>query len=284
MIDTVICSEDECGTGCRVIAVSASFVGAWLVYGLSRFFWLRQSKVYRDLSPGERAAWDTRTVSTVHSMLTGVWAIVCLVSATYYMPHWSVGQPTGTLSIDTSIVENGPPGAAAREFDAFFFGGNFQMEMLLCVSLGYFLQDSLVIVGVRGELWKLEDIIHHGTILFNLSTALLARTFLPYITWAYLAEMSTPLHNIRYYLERIGLQSLALDLVFVVTFLLVRPISFTWLIMHMAQHYEAWSHSLPALFIVSIALLFFALNYYWTSLVVRGVVNALRPSAKPKEA
>lgn len=280
--------EDECGISCRLIAVFVSFVGAWICYGMSCFVWNRASVMYRSLPADEKAAWDTRTVSTLHSIVTGVWAIICLTSATYHMPSWSVGQPTSMYVLPAeaahdAVLSNGTgdmgfaSDSMIRGAKEFFFGGNYQMELMLCASLGYFLQDSLVIMGVRGALWKYEDLVHHVTVLANLMTALIARTFLPYITWVYLAELSTPLHNLRYYLERFGRSSMVLDATFSLIFLVVRPISFTWLIVHIVQHFELWSHSFAAYMILAVACFFFALNYYWTLLVIRGIVDALKP-------
>ena len=238
-----------------VAAVAASsFVVSWATYYGSRSVSAALSKVYRGMASDEKAAWDTRVVSSVHATVLFVGAV------------WSL------LSAVRAASEAGHEATFVR-------GANFLMETFMSISLGYFLQDFLVIVSVRGALWSVPDVLHHILSLAVILVCLSTQTFLFYVMWAMLGEASTPLLNLRYIFGKLGVAVPVVDYLFVAAFFTSRPVNMIFNLAHAFAYYHTWSHLSAAYFQVAFGLLFAALQFYWGYLVILGILDTLRTPA-----
>ena len=242
-----------------VLPIAAtSFLLSWVTYYGSRSVSAALSTVYRTMAPDEKAAWDTRVVSSVHATILfcgGLWSIVTAVRTASEAGHEAT----------------------------FVRGANMLMEFLMAMSLGYFIQDFLVIVTVRGALWSVPDVVHHIVSLTVLVVCLSTQTFLFYTMWAMLGEASTPLLNVRYILGKLGMTVPVVDYLFVATFFTSRPVSMVLNIGHALFHYSTWAHLTVAHFQIVFGIIFAALQFYWAYLVILTIRDTFRP-ARPVPA
>jgi hypothetical protein len=245
-----------------VVAVAAvagtSFALSWACYYCSRAASAWLFEAYRAMAADEKAAWDTRIVSSVHAVLLFVGAA------------WSLVQAAA--------------GAAEAGHEATFVrGANLLMELCMAMSLGYFAQDLTVILWVRGALWSLPDVVHHIVAVAVLLVCLSTQTFLFYVTWAMLGELSTPWLNARWLLAKLGRAVPAVDAVFVATFFPSRPVSMLLNLAHALAHYRSWSHLAVAHVQLGFGVVFAALQFYWAYLIVLAIRDTLT-AARPKHA
>ena len=238
-----------------IVAVAAtSFALSWMTYYGSRTFSNALSKVYRGMAADEKAAWDTRVVSTVHAMVLFGGAV------------WTLG------AVATAAAEAG--------YEATFVSGaHTLMQVFMAISIGYFLQDALVIVSVRGALWSPADLVHHAVAVAVLLVCLTTQTFLVYTMWAMLGEASTPLLNLRYIFGKLGLVVPVVDYLFIAAFFTSRPVNMILNLGHAIAHYHRWSHSTVAHFQLGLGIVFAALQFYWAYLVALAIRDSIRPKA-----
>ena len=244
----------DSATAAMMAVAASSFVVSWLCYFGSRSFSSALFKVYRAMPPDEKAAWDTRVVSSIHALVSFVGAV------------WSM------VRVASLVAEVGPEAAFIR-------GANMLIETFFAISIGYFLQDFLVIVIVRGALWSLPDLVHHTIAVAGLVVCLSTQTFLFYTMWAMLGEISTPLLNLRYICSKLGVTVPAIDYLFVASFFTSRPVNMVINLGHALRYYSSWSHLSAANLQFGIGLAFAALQFYWGYLIVRAIIDTLWPPA-----
>jgi len=187
--------------------------------------------------------------------------------------------------------------------EAMVYSTDSLMQLVLACSLGYFVQDLIVILYERGVLWVIPDVVHHcvcilqivlcfynGSFYFytmcvqkapTMSRAVLRfPCFFFFCRWALLGELSTPILNIRWMNEKLQSKSTLIDALFLMSFFVSRPISYILMVklfrridcFEKRKHLQIWSaianyHYWSMSTIVHIQLTFGVLmtllNLYW---------------------
>ncbi|XP_029467662.1 calfacilitin-like [Rhinatrema bivittatum] len=120
---------------------------------------------------GTRAwRWRNLSVSMVHSLLTGTWALLCIFQAPEML---------------TNISD----------------GGTALASLLTCVSLGYFTADTvdMVVNGQSGASW--EFLLHHALVVPCFFYATVTRRYVPGAAIALLVEVNSVFLHIRLLLK-----------------------------------------------------------------------------------
>lgn len=143
---------------------------------------------YELLSPGVQADWNSRLPSTVHAIAS--------VIGVYYPALCSNRHLENRVLYfdDRLFVPHGVTGVGPVFFMALF--------------VGYLLADAVVVILHRKEIeMPGVTMIHHGFACVSWCFALLLQTMQWYACFWLLAELSTPLANLRWYLAKTNVDS-----------------------------------------------------------------------------
>ncbi|KAK1157555.1 TLC domain-containing protein 1-like [Acipenser oxyrinchus oxyrinchus] len=165
--------------------------------------------------------WRNLTVSLVHSLLTGPWAVLCVFSS-----------PEMTSQIYSSYTTVD--------------------YLLVCISSGYFVQDAadIILSGQSRASW--EFLVHHAMVLLCFMYAIYSHHYVGGTVVALLVEVNSVFLHTRLLLKLASAQDSGLyrvnkyiNLVTYVTFRLSAQFYLTW---YIVQHFHTLDHAAFFLF------------------------------------
>lgn len=210
---------------------------------------------YKKLSKAEKIEWDNRGFSTVH-------AIVVSVTAAYLL-FWS-----------DFFKDEGPYGPVV-------FRSSILSQVILGVSIGYFISDLAMILWVYPALGGKEYVLHHLLSMISLSLSLYSAQAHFYLYVVLFSEITTPFVNLRWYLNMAGMKNSKAyvfnGILLFFGWLFARVLLFVYFFFHIYQHYdqvkEVFAAGFYFLFIAppSLALM----NLFWFYKIAKGMLRTL---------
>lgn len=255
---------------------TTAIVGYPVFYNLSAHFTPRIphcGECYSRFSKGGRADWDSRLPSNVQAVIAVLGTYYPSLLSTVFLEdrvnHWDP-----RLWVPYGVTGLGPT----------WFMGLF---------VGYLLADLVVVV----KHWKEVDMpavntIHHVLAVCSWSLSLHLHTMQWYACIWLMAELSTPLANLRWYLVRAGLRTNSNLYLFVgswlfSTFFVVRilPIPFMIWLFWQYDSVDAFHSGGPVALTwwSSMLLCNCALQWYWWSKMLQAIIRKLGCCGAPEE-
>nr|CAH8870974.1 unnamed protein product [Trichobilharzia regenti] len=217
----------------------------------------RYFKAYEDLPRKQYLEWNTRLLSTVHSIFILLISVYCLL-------------------FNKKMHE-----------DKFFYS-DFLSDFGICISCGYMIYDCCtMIMYMKGaSLWAF--LIHHSVVVWGSSELLTNRIGKYYAYLKFLTELSTPFINIRWYLRTCGYSSkhkyvAVTTILFAITFILTRNIGAIpfWYALIYDMHHQATEAQ--RIFLTSTFKLYFflgivldILNIFWGAIICSMLWQAIK--------
>nr|XP_057915890.1 TLC domain-containing protein 4-B-like [Doryrhamphus excisus] len=155
------------------ISVTSFLTFQWLFHKVSPWVSVRISPGFRGLSDKQKVEWNSRTVSTLHALLVGIFCLYILLfdDAVNEDPVW--GDPT---LVKTNVA----------------------------ITTGYLISDLLLIFYYWKAIGDKFFVVHHLAALYAYYYVL-GQGMLPYFAnFRLLAEFSTPCVNQRWFFEVLG--------------------------------------------------------------------------------
>lgn len=214
------------------------------------------SSTYLKLSKLEKVEWDNRGFSTAH-------AIVVSAIAGYL------------LFLSDLFRDDGPYGSSV------VFRSSIFSQVILGVSIGYFIADLAMILWFYPALGGKEYVLHHLLSMSSLAMSVYSGQGHFYLYVVLFSEITTPFVNLRWYISKAGMKnSSAYVLNGVLLFLgwlIARVLLFIYFFVHLYLHYdqvkEVFTIGFYYLFISPPALAL--MNLVWFYKVVRGLLRTL---------
>ncbi|XP_054650374.1 TLC domain-containing protein 1 [Dunckerocampus dactyliophorus] len=176
--------------------------------------------------------WRNLSVSMVHSLLTGPWALACAVT-------W--------------------PPEMLNELHSYHTPSSY---LLVCVSTGYFVQDSadIILAGHGRGSW--EFLVHHALVIPTFLYALYTRLYISTVVVALFVEVNSVTLHLRLLLKRAGATSSTVyhinKVINMCTFIIFRLCSQLYLTWYILRRYSWLPHAsffLAALMAMNVMIL-----------------------------
>jgi len=230
-----------------------SFVTCWGIYFISDVLFARLLPFYSKLSKGDRTEWGSRVVSTLHAFVATYGSFLALYT-------------------DHNVFTQDP------------FGRCTQCDWWLKVSIGYFLYD-MVLVMTEKQIRSMGTIIHHILGIVGFSASMAGGQVLYFTLLQNSTELTTPFVNNRWFLaaskqsnsQAYMINGLVMTFAFVMYRAVIVPIAASYAFY---AHWDKYQRVTIVLYfllpfcVIGITLL----NFYWTSLMVKGLLRHLSKS------
>jgi len=220
-------------------------------------------KSYRGLSAVDKWDWDTRIGSSIHAAASTALAVY-VVGTSGVVPGLGYPPLRGPASLFTSPLTHAAVG----------------------LSLGYFIADTFALVYYYPLLPHTNELMmHHLTCLACLAVAFFTRHGHMYIEMMVATEVTTPLINARWYLDKAGRKSGAAykanGLAIVVAWFFGRICIFPPFAYHVATTLDGFLLMAPPAIVLTLLCpsLLAALNVMWFRQIVRGAIKMFTPKA-----
>ncbi|KAH7427156.1 hypothetical protein KP509_10G032100 [Ceratopteris richardii] len=241
-----------------VLWLSSVFIGivaCTLIYRGMKASSPRIFPAYLKLSQAEKIEWDNRGISTFH-------AIIVSAVAWYLIFYSGFFQHEDSKS---SVV----------------FRSSIFSQMILGVSIGYFLSDLAMIIWFYPALGGIEYVLHHFLSMTSLALSIYSGQAHLYLYLVLFSEITTPFVNLRWYLSLSGMKNSRLylynGLMLFFSWLFARVLLFVYLFSHIYLHYEQVKEIFPAgfyyLFIAPPALAL--MNVLWFYKILKGLIRTI---------
>ncbi|XP_067107702.1 TLC domain-containing protein 4-B [Osmerus mordax] len=245
-----------------LISVSSFFTFQWLFHRVSPGISSRVSKGFLTLSDKQKVEWNSRTVSTLHALVVGLFCLYILRfdDAINDDPVW--GDPT-LVKINVGITS------------------------------GYLISDLLLIFYYWKAIGDKFFVVHHLAALYAYYYVL-GQGMLPYFAnFRLLAEFSTPCVNQRWFFEVLGYpksskpniaNGVAMAVVFFVVRIAVMPLYYSrmWSVYGTEAFYRLPCSGRVAWICSSICL--DVMNTMWMHKIARGCYRVMLSGRRPKSA
>ncbi|KAG5146554.1 hypothetical protein JHK84_032097 [Glycine max] len=152
-----------------------------IVYRLTAILSSLLFKGYDKLSSAQKIEWNNRGFSTFHALFASFMSFYLLVLSDIFNKD----------SHEELIINR---------------SSTFS-NLVLGISIGYFLADLAMILWHFPALGGLEYVLHHGLSMFSIIQSLLSGQGLIYILMVLFSESTTPFVNLRWHLDIAGLKS-----------------------------------------------------------------------------
>ncbi|XP_076956548.1 uncharacterized protein LOC143631794 [Bidens hawaiensis] len=207
------------------------------------------------LENAKKLEWKNRGFSTIHAIFVAIGAAYLLVISDLFDEHvreeWIINR-TSALS-----------------------------DAILGISVGYFLTDLVMIIWTYPTLGGSEYFLHHGLSLLAIGQSLLSGLVQFYILFVLFTEITTPLVNLRWYLDVAGKKNSTLYMLngvaLFVGWLVARVLLFIFFFSHMYAHMYQIKHIYPMGFYstVMIPSALALMNLFWFWKIAKGMVKTL---------
>jgi len=219
---------------------------------ISSKYWKKYATLSREL----RMEWDSRIMSSTHSIIVTTLSFVCLLY-------------TKELIEDTMS------------------GQNNLAKLTLSITVGYMVADTCSMPLYWRGAPLIIYIIHHGVAIIAFYTSVHFRVVSFFAILRLTCELSTPFANQRWFYLHLGRKfnefiTMFNSVVFAVTFFLVRNVTipyFWWkyVLIYNTEQYIRMERRVPTCFItlVGSSIILDVLNLYWSKKVYRGSFKAV---------
>ncbi|KAG9443415.1 hypothetical protein H6P81_014755 [Aristolochia fimbriata] len=217
-------------------AVVSGILMCKFVYGVSA--WISSNfKCYKKLSEEVKVEWNNRCFSTAHAIFASVAAFYLVWLSNLFHSH-----SDHELMINRSSIAS---------------------NSVLSFSIGYFVTDLGMILWHFPALGGKEYILHHSLSMYAIFLSLISGQGQIYILMVLFTEVTTPLVNLRWYLDAAGLKSstayVANGIALFLGWLVARVLFFIYFFTHMYFHFDQVKTIFPLGFYSILTLL---LHYF----------------------
>ncbi|XP_051134420.1 uncharacterized protein LOC127253731 [Andrographis paniculata] len=235
-------------------AISAGVLMCKIVYDFTDVISSSFIKAYRKLNRKEKLEWNNRGFSTFHAIVAATGSLYLLFLSDLF-----------SQADDELIINRTSP----------------LSDTLLGVSIGYFLSDLAMIFYHYPALGGVEYVIHHVLSLCAIIQSLISGQAQFYILLVLFTESTTPLVNLRWYLDISGRKSsktyIYNGVALFFGWLAARIILFVFFFYHMFVYFDQVKLVYPlgfySLLVVPPAMA--AMNVFWFWKIARGMVKTL---------
>ncbi|RZC82671.1 hypothetical protein C5167_045457 [Papaver somniferum] len=257
------------------VSMLAGIIMCKIVYEVTGLVSLLLFKGYSGLSKAHKIEWKNRGFSTFHAFVVTI--------AAFYLVLFSDLFVDG--SSDVSIVKR----------------NSTLSNTILGISIGYFVTDLSMILWLFPALGGLEylshnslaQVLHHGLSMFSILLSLISGEGQIYILMVLFSECTTPLVNLRWYLDLAGqkgsklymFNGSAMFLSWLVLFTLLgntmflvgRIFLFIYLFVHMFLHFDEVKEIFPLGFysLFAVPPVLSVMNAYWFWKILKGLIKTL---------
>uniref|UniRef100_A0A3Q2STN6 TLC domain containing 4 n=1 Tax=Fundulus heteroclitus TaxID=8078 RepID=A0A3Q2STN6_FUNHE len=273
------------------ISVVSFFTFQWLFHRVSPWVSVRISPGFLGLGDKQKVEWNSRTVSTFHALLVGIFCLYILFfdDAVNEDPVW--GDPTlvkTNVAITTGYLISGKRNMLFYYFSNFSsFKMNDHNYKLCCLCLS----DLLLIFYYWKAIGDKFFVVHHLAALYAYYYVL-GQGMLPYFAnFRLLAEFSTPCVNQRWFFEVLGYpkssrpnmaNGVAMAVVFFVVRIAVMPVYYSR--MYAVYGTEAfylvpWGGRVAW---IGSSICLDVMNIMWMHKITRGCYKVLRSARRSK--
>ncbi|KAF8412733.1 hypothetical protein HHK36_000702 [Tetracentron sinense] len=236
-------------------AVLGGIFACKMVYDLTRLISTCYFKSYVGFTKIQRIEWNNRGISTIHAIFITVMSLYFVFWSDLYSDHQLLGLVT--------------------------FRSSPLSTFSLGVSVGYFLADLGMIFWLYPSLGGMEYVLHHLLSIVAVAYAMLSGEGQLYTYMVLISEATTPVVNLRWYLDTAGMKRsttyLINGVVIFFAWLVARIILFLYLFYHVYLHYDQVNHTHPfglfLLFVVPSVLA--VMNLMWFGKIIKGLKKTL---------
>lgn len=237
------------------ISIISGIIMCKIVYELTGWISSLYFKVYNDLTKSQKIEWDNRGFSTFHAILAA--------AVSFY------------LIVFSDTFKDGGPG------DLMINRRSVLSDAMFGISIGYFLADLGMILWLFPSLGGKEYMLHHGLSLYAILLSLISGQGQIYILMVLSTEITTPLVNLRWYLDLAGQKSSTLyiynGVAMFVGWLVARILFFVYIFYHMYQHFDQVKMIFPLGFysVLLVPSMLAVMNVIWFRKILRGMMKTL---------
>ncbi|MCO5567086.1 hypothetical protein L7F22_020771 [Adiantum nelumboides] len=238
-----------------LLSVSSGIIACKLIYSVMKASSPALFHAYSKLSKAEKIEWDNRAFSTCHAIVVSATAWYLLIFSGFFQ-------------------DNGPYGPVV-------FRSSLLSQMMLGVSVGYFLSDLAMILWFYPALGGKEYVLHHLLSIISLALSLYSGQAHIYLYLVLLSEVTTPFVNLRWYLSMAGMKDSRVyvynGILLFFAWLFARVLLFIYFFTHIYLHYDQVQQIFPLgfyfLFIAPPGLAL--MNIVWLYKILRGLLRML---------
>ncbi|KAH1226276.1 Transmembrane protein 56-B [Glycine soja] len=238
-----------------------------IVYRLTAILSSLLFKGYDKLSSAQKIEWNNRGFSTFHALFASFMSFYLLVLSDIFNKD----------SHEELIINR---------------SSTFS-NLVLGISIGYFLADLAMILWHFPALGGLEYVLHHGLSMFSIIQSLLSGQGLIYILMVLFSESTTPFVNLRWHLDIAGLKSSKLyvwnGIALFFGWLIARIFLFMFFFIHMWTHFdEASIFSVKEIFplgfysLLVVPPMLAMMNLFWFWKIAKGLVKTISKAKHSK--
>ncbi|XP_026424152.1 transmembrane protein 56-like [Papaver somniferum] len=237
------------------VSMLAGIIMCKIVYEVTGLVSLLLFKGYSGLSKAHKIEWKNRGFSTFHAFVVTI--------AAFYLVLFSDLFVDG--SSDVSIVKR----------------NSTLSNTILGISIGYFVTDLSMILWLFPALGGLEYVLHHGLSMFSILLSLISGEGQIYILMVLFSECTTPLVNLRWYLDLAGQKGSKLYMfngsAMFLSWLVGRIFLFIYLFVHMFLHFDEVKEIFPLGFysLFAVPPVLSVMNAYWFWKILKGLIKTL---------
>ncbi|KAK4786698.1 hypothetical protein SAY86_010531 [Trapa natans] len=226
-----------------------------LVYDLTQLLSALYFKSYLSLSSIKRVEWNNRAISTVHAIFITAISLYLVFQSDLYADN----EFSGYISYRSSSLSTSTLGA----------------------SIGYFVADLVMIVWFYPSLGGLEYVIHHLLSASAIAYAMLTGEGQLYTFMILISETTTPVINLRWYLDTAGLKRsrayLVNGVVIFLAWLVARILLFIYAFYHIYLHFDQVMEmqDFGKLLVFGVPLVLLVMNLVWFGKILKGLRKTL---------
>ncbi|CAF0720232.1 unnamed protein product [Adineta steineri] len=214
---------------------------------------------YKHLTIAQKIEWSTRINSSINSFTVG---IICV-----YM-----------MIVDRGLDENP------------LVYKSYLLKTNLSIVIGYLLSDSVIVIIHYKKIGDLFTMSHHLVSMYAFIYVLTLNVMPYFANFRLLAELSTPLVNIRWFLDTLKfpktskafvLNGVLMTLIFFFVRIVAMPIY--WWKVYTVAITPLWSHMGHFRYVlINVCIVLDIINLYWFSKMVQGCLRILKPVHRTK--
>ncbi|MCO5569810.1 hypothetical protein L7F22_023524 [Adiantum nelumboides] len=236
-------------------SVTLGIIGCRVIYKAMQASSPIYSLAYLKLNKLEKVEWDNRGFSTAHAIVVSTIAAYLVFVSDFFQEDEAYG----------SVI----------------FRSSIFSQVILGVSIGYFISDLAMILWFYPALGGKEYVLHHFLSMSSLAMCVYSGQGHFYLYLVLFSEITTPFVNLRWYLSKAGMKSSSAyvlnGLFLFFGWLIARVLLFIYFFVHFYLHYD----QVRQVFTIGFYYLFISppalalMNVIWFYKVARGMLRTL---------
>lgn len=225
-----------------------------IAYDITQFISLYYFKFYASLTKIKQIEWNNRGISTAHAIfITAMSLYLIFFSNLYSESHDS------NITLRSSNLSN----------------------FSLGVSIGYFITDLAMIFWFYPLLGEMEYVCHHLLSLCAITYAVMTNEGQIYTYMVLISEATTPLVNLRWFLDTGGMKRsntyLMNGVLMLILWLVARILMFVYLFYHIFLHYDQIEemHTFGYILVFAVPGALTIMNVMWFGKILKGLRKQL---------